>query len=229
MGEDFLQYIDETHERYLKKNNIKNKYFIHYLKLKSIGISTYEKFYIAKSGKSRILIQHKKVWVDLTDYDIIDIICNLDTEQVLQIIDRLKECYKDNWTNFEFAIDEQKFGGKGIDYRGFDLNKEVELDADFKIKLGDFVFVLNMVLWKDIVGEQYVEKPQDLSLIKKTLIKYITLITYYKFHDMKTRKYLDSIKYPVYEKKDLLKYKMKVKKYDRNFKNVEFDKVFFLC
>ena len=64
MAEDFLEYIDELHKAYRMKNKIKNKYYIHYLPLKSITISTDEVFYIAKSGKSRLLINHNAVWVE---------------------------------------------------------------------------------------------------------------------------------------------------------------------
>ena len=59
MAEDFLKYIDELHKIYCKKNKIKNKNYIHYLRLNSITIFTSEKFYIAKSRKTRLLINHE--------------------------------------------------------------------------------------------------------------------------------------------------------------------------
>ena len=116
MAEDFLEYIDELHKAYRMKNKIKNKYYIHYLPLKSITISTNEVFYIAKSGKSRLLINHNAVWVDLTDYDIINIVCGFDKKLVLKILDRLKECYDGIWTEFEFEVQEERYIGKGINY-----------------------------------------------------------------------------------------------------------------
>lgn len=224
MAEDFLEYVDIFHETYCKKNKIRNRYFICYLPLKSITIPTHEEFYVAKSGKSRLLINHNTVWADLTDYDIIDIICNFDDESVLKILNRLKEGYDGKWADFEFIIREQRYMGKGIDCEGFDLEKEIYLEADFKICFGDFLFLMNMVLFKDIVGQKYVKRKQKLLLIEKTLIKYITLVKYYKFDNAQAKKYLDSIKYPVLAREDLLKYKMKMKKYDGYFNKIDFEK-----
>jgi hypothetical protein len=168
------------------------------------------------------------VWVDLTDYDMIDIICSFDDELALKTLEKLKECYDGTWTDFEFDIQEERYIGKGINYEDFNLKMEINLDADFKICFGDFLFLLNMVLFKDIVGQKYVEREQKLLLIEKTLIKYITLIRYYKFNNSQAKKYLDSIHYPIFDKKDLLKYKMKVKKYDEYFKKIDFEKLVLL-
>lgn len=224
MAEDFLEYIDELHKAYRMKNKIKNKYYIHYLPLKSITISTNEVFYIAKSGKSRLLINHNAVWVDLTDYDIINIVCGFDEKLVLKILDRLKECYDGIWTEFEFEVQEERYIGKGINYEDFDLDMKVCLDSDFQICFGDFLFLLNMVLFKDIVGQKYLEKERKMLLIDNTLIKYITLIKYYRLNNAQAKKYLDGILYPYLKKQDLLENKMKVKKYDKNFDKNGFEK-----
>lgn len=228
MAEDFLEYVDNLHKTYCKKNNIRNRYFIHYLPLKSITIPINEEFYVAKGGKSRLLINHDMVWVDLTDYDMIDIICSFDSELALRTLERLKECYYGIWTDFEFKIQEEIYIGKGINYEDFNLEMEIYLDADFKICFGDFLFLLNMVMFKDIVGQKYVEKEQKLLLIEKTLTKYITLIMYYKFNNSQAKKYLDSICYPIFDKEDLLKYKMKVSKYDGYFNKIGFEKLVLL-
>lgn len=228
MIEDFLAYVDDIHKEYCKKHNIRNKNFICYLELKSIDILTHEEFYVAKSRKSRLLIHHNNIWVDLTDYDIISIICSFDKELALKILNSLKEGYNEKWTDFEFEIEGKKFHGKGINYKEFDLDKEVCLDADFEIGFEDFLFLMNMILFKDIVGQKYVEKGQKIALIKKTLIKYITLIAYYKFNDLQAKKYLDSIEYPIYDRERILEYKMKVRKYDRHFKIIDIEKILSL-
>jgi hypothetical protein len=228
MAEDFLEYVDNLHKTYCKKNKIRNRYFLCYLPLKSITIPTNEEFYVAKGGKSRLLINHNTVWVDLTDYDMIDIICSFDDELALKTLEKLKECYDGTWTDFEFGIQGERYIGKGINYEDFNLKMDIHLDADFKICFGDFLFLLNMVLFKDIVGQKYVEREQKSLLIEKTLIKYITLIKYYKFNNSQAKKYLDSICYPIFDKEDLLKYKMKVKKYDEYFKKSDFEKIVLL-
>ena len=125
MTEDFLEYVDSIQKEYCKKHKIGNRNFICYLELKSMDILTHEEFYVAKGRKSRLIIHHNKVWVDLTDYDIINIICGFDKELALKIVNRLKEGYNEEWTDFEFQIQGKKFRGKGINYKDFDFNKEV--------------------------------------------------------------------------------------------------------
>ena len=228
MTEDFLEYVDNIQKEYCEKHEIRNRNFICYLELKSIDILTHEKFYVAKSRKSRLLIHHNNIWVDLTDYDIIDIICSFDKELVLKIVDRFKAGYNKEWTDFEFEIQGKRFRGKGINYKDFDLDKEVCLEADFEIRFGDFLFLMNMILFKDIVGQKYVEKEQKIALIRKTLIKYITLIAYYKFNDSQAKSYLDGIEYPIYDRGHILEYKMKVRKYDRYFQMLDIEKILSL-
>lgn len=228
MAKDFLKYIDKVYKEYCGENKLKNRYYIYYLRLKSITISTNEIFYIAKSRKSRLLINHSKIWVDLTDYDIIDIVCSFNEKLVLKLLERLKECYNGIWTEFEFKVQEERYVGKGINYKDFDLDMQICLDADFQIYFGDFLFLLNMILFKDIVGQKYLKSERNMLLIENTLIKYITLIEYYRFNNSQAQKYLDSIGYPIYTKESLLEKKMKVKKYDIYFEKSSFEKMVLL-
>lgn len=228
MTEDFLEYIDELHNAYCRENKIKNKNFILYLPLKSITIPTDEEFYVAKSRKSRVLISHNSVCVDLTDYDIINIVCSLDKESILKILEKVETCYYNNWEDFEFSIKGKCYKGKGIDYKNLDIDIELCLEADFQINLGDFIFIFNMVLFKDIVGQKYVERKRKLSLIENTLIKYISLIKHYGLNDTQAKKYLDTIAYPLYKREELLAHKMKVRKYDRLFEKNNFEKMVLL-
>lgn len=228
MAKDFLEYIDELHNTYCKKNKIKNKNFILYLPLKSITIPTDEEFCVAKSRKSRVLISHNSVYVDLTDYDIINIVCSLDEKSISKILKKLESCYYNNWEDFEFSIERKCYKGKGIDYKNLDMDIELCLEADFQINLGDFIFIFNMVLFKDIVGQKYVKKKRKLYLIENTLIKYISLIKYYGLNDTQAKKYLDTIGYPLYKKEELLAYKMKVRKYDGLFEKNDFEKMVLL-
>lgn len=158
MEKDFLEDIDELHNTYCRENEIKNKNFILYLPLKSITIPTDEEFCVAKSRKSRVLISHNSVYVDLTDYDIINIVCSLDEKSISKILRKLENCYYNTWEDFEFSIERKCYKGKGIDYKNLDMDIELCLEADFQINLGDFIFIFNMVLFKDIVGQKYVKK-----------------------------------------------------------------------
>ena len=224
MAEDFLEYVDDIHKTYREKNNISNKYFTHYIPLRSITIPAKEKFYIAKGMKSRVLINHNAVWVDLTDYDMIDIICGLDDGTALKLLEELKKCYNGIWTDFEFKVRKEIYTGKGIDYRVFNLKKKIYLEADFEICFGDFLFIMNMILFKDIVGQKYLLKKSKLLLIEKTLIKYITLVKYYKFQDSRAQNYLKRIKYPIYDRKKLLDHKMTAVIFDERFRKNGFEK-----
>lgn len=228
MEEDFLEYIDELHNIYRKKNRIRNRKFILYLPIKSITIPTNENFFIAKSGKSRLLINHNSVWVDLTDYDIISIVCSLDKKLILKVLDELEACYCDKWAYFEFSVEGKSYIGKGINYKNLDMDTKLWLESDFQIRFGDFIFIINMVLFKDIVGQKYVERERELLLIENTLIKYISLIKCYGLNDMRAKKYLDEITYPLYKRDEFLQHKMKVKRYDKLFEKNNFEKMVLL-
>lgn len=228
MQVDFLRYLDTKKTEYQSRHSIKNKGFICYFSLEPIGLSVNEKFYVAKGNKSRILVCHNKIWVDLTDYDIIDVICKLDESDARKFLDGFKSCYSGKWTEFSFKIKDTEFKGKGLNYSEYDLQKKIYLDADFEITFGEFLFVINMVLYKDIIGERYLKQETKLRLVEKTLIKYISLISYYKFSEVNMRNYLETIKYPCFERTQLLSKKMKVKKYDEKFLKNEFDKVLAL-
>mgnify|MGYP000680048310 FL=1 len=168
------------------------------------------------------------MYVDLTDYDIINIVCSLDEKSISKILRKLENCYYNNWEDFEFSIERKCYKGKGIDYKNLDMDIELCLEADFQINLGDFIFIFNMVLFKDIVGQKYVKRKRKLSLIENTLIKYISLIKYYGLNDTQAKKYLDTIDYPLYKKEELLAYKMKVRKYDGLFEKNDFEKMVLL-
>lgn len=219
MDKDFLKYLDEKHEDIRKKKKISNKDYIDYSRLVSIGVNTSQKFFVAKGIKSRILINHNNIWIDLTDYDIIHIICELEDDVAQRLLEGLIKFYNDKREEFYFKIDEREFCGKGLSYKGYDLEKIISLDCDFEIQFIDFLFVINMILNKDIVGEQYLIKSKKVSLIDRTLMKYISLIMHYKFGYDKAKTYLENIGYPCYEKEELLNKKKKVKVFDKCFES----------
>lgn len=95
MDKDFLKYLDEKHEDIRKKKKISNRDYIDYSKLVSIGVSTSQKFFVAKGIKSRILINHNNIWIDLTDYDIIHIICELEDDVARNLLEGLIKFYGD--------------------------------------------------------------------------------------------------------------------------------------
>lgn len=225
---DFLGYLDTKKIEYQREHNISNKEYICYFLLEPIGLFVNEKFYVAKGKKSRVLIYHNRIWVDLTDYDIIDIICKLDESDAIKFLDGFKACYAGEWTEFSFKINGTVFKGKGLKYNEYNLQKKITLDADFEITFAEFLFVINMILYKDIIGETYLKQEKKLRLVEKTLIKYISLISYYKFSQGNMKIYLDTIKYPCFDRTQLLSKKMKVKKYDENFLKNEFDKMLIL-
>lgn len=229
MEKDFLEFLDNKQQSYLERYRIKNRWFIDYSILESTDLETEEQFFIAKGRKSRILIKHNNIWVDLTDYDLIYIFSNMNKKTVKILLSELKEGYKENWSNFNFKIGSEEFQGKGIDYSKFELDEEVILEADFSVKLKDILFVFNMVLYKDITGERYLEKSLPYKLIERSVMKYISLILYYKFNEKLAKEYLDEVKYPLCDKKNFLDKKMQMKKYDKCFKKDGFENLLELC
>lgn len=229
MEEDFLQYLDE---KYMEKKNragIRNTDYIMYFALQPVAVDVREQFKIAKSRKSRILVAHGKIFVDLTDYDIISIISGLGEDTVNQLLRELSAGYEGRWSSYKFRIADVEYEGKGIDYSTFNVAMPVTLDADFCISLGELLFVINMILYKDIMGQKYVKEEDTLLLIERTIIKYISLILYYKYNNNEAENYLNTIQYPLYKKDDLLKVKQKVSKYDKRFTKKGFDKLKNIC
>lgn len=226
---DFLRYLDEKQRKWINNENIENSQFIDYTVLESTDLNLDETFFIAKSRKARILIMHNDIWVDLTDYDLIYLFCKMDEKTVKRLLCDLKEGYKDNWVPFRFKMDSKNFEGYGIDYNNYELGRVVMLEADFSVKLQDILFVLNMIIFKDIVGEHYQQKKRPDKLIETTIMKYISLILYYKFNAVAAKQYLADIKYPLCEWEQLLNNKMKMKKYDQCFKKKGFEKLLDIC
>lgn len=231
MKNDFLQYLDKKQRNWIKKNHIENSKFIDYTELESGDLNLEETYYIAKSRKARILLMHEDIWIDLTDYDLIWLFCKMDDNTVKRLLCDLKEGYEGHWKAFRFQLDHQDFKGVGIDYNNYELSREVQLEADFSVKLQDILFIFNMVLYKDIVGEHYRQKkrPITIKLIETTIMKYISLILYYRFDDDTAKQYLADMEYPLCEWGNLLDHKMKMKKYDRCFKKNGFEKLLDLC
>lgn len=64
-----------------------------------------ETYFIAKSRKSRILLMHNDIWVDLTDYDLISLFCKMDETTVERLLCDLKEGYEGSWKPFRFLVD----------------------------------------------------------------------------------------------------------------------------
>lgn len=229
MRRDFLRFLDEKQRRYVKRNGIENKGFLDYIVLKSGDLSLEKHFFIAKGEKSRILIEHNRVWVDLTDYDLIDLFCGMEEKTVKILLSDLKKGYGGEWTDFKFKVGARNFRGSGIDYKNYDLDAEVLLEADFTVRLGELLFVFNMVLNKDIVAENYRKREYPHKLVERTVMKYISLILYYKFGDKQAEEYLAGIKYPVRESGLPLEWKKKVKDYDECFEKKGFDKLLAVC
>lgn len=229
MEKDFLKYLDEKQRKWIRSHHIENSRFIDYTALESGDLSLDETYFIAKSRKSRILLMHNDIWVDLTDYDLISLFCRMDETTVERLLCDLKEGYEGSWKPFRFLVDHRAFEGCGIDYANYELGREVPLEADFSVKLQDILFLFNMVLYKDIVGEHYQQKKLSNKLIETTIMKYISLIRYYRYDDDTAKQYLADIEYPLCRWEDLLDNKMKMKKYDRCFKKNGFEKLFDLC
>lgn len=161
--------------------------------------------------------------VDLTDYDIIHIICSRSEEFIDMILGDLKKVYQETYNDFSFKIDEKIFNGVGIEYKKYN-NDIFLLDSDVTINVHSFLFIINMILYKDFVAENYVKDKGLMKLIDKTVIKYISLILFHGKKSEEARLYLQSISFPINTSIEELVYNKKSnKRYDELFTKEKFD------
>lgn len=225
--EDFLVYLDKQRSEYIFSNSISNKNFLLYFPLEAVDLHNKDTFICCKGVKTRILSCYKSIRVDLTDYEIIYMICKLDEEIRSKILIDLFKIYDKQYSDFKFKLNGIEFSGIGLDLTKYP-DESVLLEADYEIQLQSFLFILNMIIYKDIIGQNYVltTDKHELPLIDKTIIKYITLILYYGNDDKKAKEYLEKIGYPKCSLERLIRNKMSNKKLDRKFRKLEFDKFF---
>ena len=184
---NFLQILDKEYEktRSLQKVQKYNTDFAIFKKIEPIGIYSKNNFFCYKKNKTKILFCTKNCKVYLTDQDILNIILSLENNNFTNFLEKFIDLYTGVTFNFRFKIDMNIFEGIGIPYEE-NNDKKILLYTDNEISINEFIFIINMVL----------EKDRLYDLQEKTLIKYISLLKFYKYKDKKSKRFLEEIEYP---------------------------------
>lgn len=190
----FLKRIDELYDENRNTYGIRlsDFDFSTYICVEPVGVSLTKKFIIRKQKKSKILIMSGNQRVYLADNHIISTILNMDKIYVNWFLNELIKLYNNKYESFKFKIEGEEFEGKGISY--YPKTYTFLLHSDTEIDINDFIFLLNLVLFKDKQWE--IDSSQE-NFSRKTLIKYITLIDYYANKTQRSQEFLSKIGYPV--------------------------------
>lgn len=184
---NFLEFMDNEYEKTCVEEKIQkdNKEFAIFQKIEPIGISVNNDFFCYKRKRTKILFCPDNCKVYLTDQDIINIFLKLDDNTLDIFLEKFIDLYNGKENKFKFKISDNTFEGIGIQYEE-DKDQKILLYTDNEISINELIFIINMILEKDRLYE----------LQEKTLIKYISLIKYYKYNDQSAQNFLEEIKYP---------------------------------
>ena len=207
--ENFLQLLDKKYEntRTNRKISKENEEFAIYQRIEPLDFNCQNEFYCYKKSKTKILYCPDNCKVYLTDQDIINIFLKLNDDMVNKFLEKLVNLYNGNGYKFKFKVINIEFEGVGIDYE-VENNDKILLYTDNEITINELIFVINIILEKDRLYNSQ----------EKTLIKYISLLKYYKYNDKNVEKFLKEIQFPLSFKIEKKSYNLKMlKEIDEKF------------
>lgn len=189
----FLTKIDEMHAANLKKYAIEttNSDFNSYFNIEPIGISLSKSFILKKQVKAKLLLISGKQRVYLSDFRIISTILSVDKKYTDWFLNEFIKLYNNEYKNFAFKLENEKFDGVGIDY--YPESYEITLFSDTVIDINDLIFVINFIFSKD---KQWENDKSLKNFSKSTIVKYIALIDYYSNKSARSEEFLLKIGYP---------------------------------
>ena len=186
---DFLQKIDEIHNNNCMEHGITSPTnFISYIPLNPIDPVCNCNFLIKKSQLSKFMLAIGNQRVYLSDLDIIRCILALDKKIIKWFLSEFVSLFKNQEKKIKFKIDEEIFEGYGINL--LEDNIKLNIFSDSEIHINDFIYLINLVLSKDIVWSNFTK---DNKYYKITLYKYIVLVDFYAFNSKRDPKVLDAI------------------------------------
>ena len=186
---NFLQKIDEIHNQNCEEHSITSSTkFISYIPLSPINPICTCKFLIKKSNKAKVMMVVGSQRVYLSDLDIIRCILALDEKMVKWFFSEFIFLFQNQKKKIKFKIGEEIFDGHGIGF--LDDNIKINIFSDSEIHINDFIYLINLVLSKDIVWSNFTK---DDKYYKITLYKYIVLIDFYAFNSKREPKVLEAI------------------------------------
>lgn len=189
---DFLKKIDAIYNQERAKYSEADDEFCCYIDVEPLNQNTTKKFTIKKREKSMLQICDGKQRVYLSDIQIVNCICDMNENDRNWFLQQFVHLYQGGGNKIFFKINGSEVEGCGI--MSYPENKELTLYSDTSISYNDFIFVLNFIFSKDRCHE---EMTSISNFSKRTMVKYITLIDYYGNKSLHSKKYLESIGYPV--------------------------------
>ncbi|WP_313185097.1 hypothetical protein [Lacrimispora sp.] len=195
--ENFIAELDYFYAQAKLKDNIKkgNKKYAIYI---PIYIGENEKqntnFLIKKNEFTKYLFIGNGARVYFSDADIISMLLQISNEDIMnELVVGLKNLYRGNGNKYQFFIDDTQYESIGLPpiFNSQILLNPQDIDMDFE----NVFLLVNMILAKDAAavplwGNKY-------EFMKHTIVKYISLLKYYYFHDILAKDYLNGIGYDI--------------------------------
>lgn len=216
MKDNFIKYLDEFYNEEKKKNGIEknnNNYSVFF----PLRVKLYDKennnFIVKKAKMTKYLYTRNNCRVYFSDADILMMLLKIENNNIINdLIDFLKEIYKDNTEKYHIFIGNKQYEVPGIKEISSDLLLKNPQDID--ITFNDIYVLINLIISKDIASIPLWEGKPNFS--KRTIVKYISILEYYYFKKDNSKIYLKnegfdtSISiYENYETKELRKSKVK--------------------
>ena len=134
---------------------------------------------IRKQKKTRILYVKNGVRVRFTDSDILKMLLSLSDSSVIQkIVDGLIEVFKVPNSDGCLSIDSKDF--QVLQLPTIEYNEILTNDKDIDISFEDVYSLIGLILSKDLSSEKSKRySSKDAAFFKKTVIKYILILSYY--------------------------------------------------
>ena len=183
-------------------------------------------FLIRKSKDIKFLYIKDGCRIYFSDADIINMLLNLKNQKSIeQLILYFEKMYKtelDELETYSIIFEDKRYNVKGY----FDIqDTQILLNKqDIDIEFNDLLVLINIILAKDhyVFNSKRYSKYHSINFIKTTCVKYITLLKYYYFDDVKAKLYLENNRYCLDKDIDY-NYKQFRNKIERNriFQNFE--------
>lgn len=197
---NYIKELDILYQDELKKNGNKRigKNFSIYVPLTvKIYGNQYENFLVKKNEFTKYLYTKNGCRVYFSDADIISMILQIENEQIIHdLITLLIDAYRGKFAVYRILLGRYEYEVKGIpQIKG---NQMLINHQDIDISFEELFILMNLILSKDYAaGPLWEEKP---SFLKQTLVKYITLLKFYRYSDAMAQKYLTDMGYDVSKK-----------------------------
>ena len=202
INNDIFRYLDEKWKETVSLDSRSDKSeFRYYESLVPKDFKPHGEFLCLKNNKTKILYLSNDVITYLNDAHIIKHLISLDNKYFDRIYQAITNICNENFSDlqsFNFILGSQEFTGLGLPYEKNDFT--FLLYSDCKLGINDFLFILNMIIFKDLLFSVQL----DNNWYKRTFGKYKMLIDLYRFKDNTVREILKAERYPVDEPIDIV-------------------------